>query len=196
MSNFLIWAPLWENRSSGFPTRSDTNQAVQPQKMARGLKFCISEVDGLYYLCSENKGDDQLRGTRSWSASLFSHMQKSGFLMTQFIFRYRGSSMGAYVLLTLLTAAKRATIAHLRANINLWGLFRCSRAANSTVSDPIWRKFKLTQNRMYEFITCKFKKYLINSNTKSGTINFLKTRWQLSPKSVVRSGRNSNSFKL
>ena len=25
----------------GFPTRSDTNRAVQPQKMARGLKFWI-----------------------------------------------------------------------------------------------------------------------------------------------------------
>ena len=28
-------------RSSGFPTRSDTNQAVQPHRMARGSKFCI-----------------------------------------------------------------------------------------------------------------------------------------------------------
>ena len=30
-----------ENLSSGLPTRSDTNQAVQPQRMARGLKFRI-----------------------------------------------------------------------------------------------------------------------------------------------------------
>ena len=30
-----------ENPSSGFPTRSDTNWAVQPQEMARGLKFRI-----------------------------------------------------------------------------------------------------------------------------------------------------------
>ena len=37
-----------------FPTRSDTNQAVQPKKMARGLKCRIYEVEGLYYLCSEN----------------------------------------------------------------------------------------------------------------------------------------------
>ena len=37
----LIWASLWQNRSSRFPTRSDTNRAVQPQKMARGLKFRI-----------------------------------------------------------------------------------------------------------------------------------------------------------
>ena len=30
--------------------------------MARGLKFHIKEVEELYYLCSENKGADQLRG--------------------------------------------------------------------------------------------------------------------------------------
>ena len=50
------------NRSSGFPTRSDTNRAVQPQKMARGLKFRTLEVEGLYYLYSQNKGADQLAG--------------------------------------------------------------------------------------------------------------------------------------
>ena len=31
--------------------------------MARGLKFRIYKVEGLYYLSSENKGADQLRGT-------------------------------------------------------------------------------------------------------------------------------------
>ena len=46
-----------------FPTCSDTNQAVQLQKMARGLKFRIYKVEGLYYPCSENKGADQLRVT-------------------------------------------------------------------------------------------------------------------------------------
>ena len=40
---------------------SDTNQAVQPQKIARGLKFRIQEVEGLYYPFSENEGADQLR---------------------------------------------------------------------------------------------------------------------------------------
>ena len=49
-------------RSSGFPTESDTNRAVLSQKMSRGLKFRIDEIEGLYYLCSENKGADQLRG--------------------------------------------------------------------------------------------------------------------------------------
>ena len=35
-----------------------TNQAVQLQKMARGLKFGTWKVEGLYYLCSENKDAD------------------------------------------------------------------------------------------------------------------------------------------
>ena len=46
------------NRSSGFPTRSDTNGAVQPQKMARGFKFRIEIEEGSYFPCSENKGAD------------------------------------------------------------------------------------------------------------------------------------------
>ena len=47
-----------------FLTRSDTNQAVQPMKMARGLKFSIKEVQVLYYPSRENKDADQLRGYR------------------------------------------------------------------------------------------------------------------------------------
>ena len=47
-----------------FPTWSDTNWAVQLQKMARGLKLRIWKVEELYYLCSENKGADQLLGYR------------------------------------------------------------------------------------------------------------------------------------
>ena len=39
-----------------FPTWYDTNQAVQLQKMARGLKFWVYKVEGFYYLCSENNG--------------------------------------------------------------------------------------------------------------------------------------------
>ena len=38
--------------------------AVQQQKMARGLKFRIKEVEGLQYLCNGNKSADQLRGYR------------------------------------------------------------------------------------------------------------------------------------
>ena len=40
---------------------SDTNRAVQPQKIARDMKFRIKEVEGLYYPCSENKGEADLR---------------------------------------------------------------------------------------------------------------------------------------
>ena len=47
-----------------FRTRSDTNQLVQLQQMARGLKFRNQKVEGWYYLCSENKVADQLRGYR------------------------------------------------------------------------------------------------------------------------------------
>ena len=47
-----------------FLTRSDTNQALQPLQMARGLKFWIKEVEVLYYPSSENKGADQLCGYR------------------------------------------------------------------------------------------------------------------------------------
>ena len=47
--------PSLENQSSGFPTRLNTNQAVQSQKMAKSLKFQIEEVEELYYPCHENK---------------------------------------------------------------------------------------------------------------------------------------------
>ena len=47
-----------------FPTWSDTNLAVQLQKMARGVKFWIKIEEGLHYLCSENEGTDQLHGYR------------------------------------------------------------------------------------------------------------------------------------
>ena len=49
-----------DKRSSGVPTRSDTNQSVQTQKQARSLKIRIEEDEGLYYPSSENKGAGQL----------------------------------------------------------------------------------------------------------------------------------------
>ena len=60
--------------SSGFQTRSNTNWDAQPQKMARDLKFRICEVEGLYYLCSENKGTDQV--TTSRSAPFLAHLSR------------------------------------------------------------------------------------------------------------------------
>ena len=46
-----------ENRSSGFPTRSDTNRFLQLEKIARCR---IYEEEELFYPCCENKGADQL----------------------------------------------------------------------------------------------------------------------------------------
>ena len=67
-----------------FPTRSDTNRAVQPQKIARGLKFRIKIQEGLYYPCSENKDADQLRGYREADLRLcFRICKKAGFFTTR-----------------------------------------------------------------------------------------------------------------
>ena len=41
--------------SSGFLTSSDTNLAIQAQKMARGVKFQIKEKEELYSGCSKTK---------------------------------------------------------------------------------------------------------------------------------------------
>ena len=40
------------------------NRTVWPQKMARGSKYRILEVEGSFYLCSEIKGAGQLCGCR------------------------------------------------------------------------------------------------------------------------------------
>ena len=45
----------------GVSARSDRNWPVQLQKMDISLKFRIKEEEELCYLCSKNKGADQLR---------------------------------------------------------------------------------------------------------------------------------------
>ena len=56
-----IRAASRENRSSGFPTRFDTNRPMQLQKMIRCLKSRNKEEgSGHCYAHSENKGADQL----------------------------------------------------------------------------------------------------------------------------------------
>ena len=55
-----FWMTLPEPVSCGFPTRSDTNQPVQSQKLAISLNVWIKQEEDLYYPCSENKGADQL----------------------------------------------------------------------------------------------------------------------------------------
>ena len=57
----MIGAATRENRSSGFPTRSDTNRPVQQQKQVKNLEFHIYEEEGLYDPYSENKCADRLR---------------------------------------------------------------------------------------------------------------------------------------
>ena len=54
MNSFMRKQTLWS------PNRSDTNRAVQAQKMARDRRFWINIVEEWYYPCSENKGADQL----------------------------------------------------------------------------------------------------------------------------------------
>ena len=66
-------------------TRSKTNQAAQPLEMARGLKFCIKEVEVLHYPSSENKGADQLRGDREADLRLCFRTRKT------LVFSRRGS---------------------------------------------------------------------------------------------------------
>ena len=113
-------ASLWENRSLGFPTRSDTNRAVQPQKMARGLKFRIYKVEGLYYLCSENKDADQLRSYcaadlclcfRIWK-SWFSHNAAHIDSRTQHIlsWRFGHESLSMTILPVLLIQEEQLTV--------------------------------------------------------------------------------------
>ena len=84
---------LPENLSLEFPTRSDTIQAVQQQKMARDLKFQVWEEEELYYLCSNKKGAYQLTEAdlifcRIWLVDLclcFRICKKQVFFTTQLI---------------------------------------------------------------------------------------------------------------
>ena len=56
-----LFEPVHEKINNlGFPTRSDTNLAVQLQNKARRLKLWTLVEEGLYYPCGENKGADQL----------------------------------------------------------------------------------------------------------------------------------------
>ena len=64
-------------------TRSDTNYAAQPLEMARGWIFRSSDVGSRgIVLSSENKGGDELHNYCAADLCLFSHMPKTGFLMT------------------------------------------------------------------------------------------------------------------
>ena len=53
---------------------------LQPQKIARRLKFWLKEVEDLYHLhvCSENKGFDLLHGYCAADLRLCFHICKKG----------------------------------------------------------------------------------------------------------------------
>ena len=59
-------------QTTWIPNRSKTTSLYSDRR----LKFWTSKEEELYSPCSENKVADQLR---SYSASLFSHMQNEGF---------------------------------------------------------------------------------------------------------------------
>ena len=61
--------PRHEKTNNVVSNKSDTNQSVQSQKMARSLKFWIEKVEEMYYPFSENKGADQLHSY--WEAGLY-----------------------------------------------------------------------------------------------------------------------------
>ena len=67
--------------SSVFLTKSNTNRAVQPHKIARDF-VSSGIILSMYLVCSENNGADQLCGYRTADLRpLCLHMQKAGFLI-------------------------------------------------------------------------------------------------------------------
>ena len=59
--SYVSWSLSWENLSSGFAIRWDSNRPTQLQKLARGLTFHIQKLEILYYLGSKQQ--------RCWSDS-------------------------------------------------------------------------------------------------------------------------------
>ena len=64
------------------PTWTDTNQAVQLQKMARDLKFRIKKVEGLYYVAETKALISFVVTAKLICVFVFACMQNVGFLMT------------------------------------------------------------------------------------------------------------------
>ena len=84
--------------------------------------------------------------------------------------------------------------------ISLWVFFRRSKAANSAALSLIWPNFKLLRDFMVVLVTCKNEEDPIkNESARVFTtlyINFSDAQWQITPESVVVSGRISYSLKL
>ena len=80
------WASTWQNLSSGFPTKWDSNQLAQLQRLARKLKFAHREPRYDTFQKANNKGADQTaRMRRLVCACVVCKPPKTGFLATRSI---------------------------------------------------------------------------------------------------------------
>ena len=92
MLDASVFEPRHEKSKFWFPTWSDTNQAVQLQKMARALKFWIKKVEGLYYLKAwSHRRTDMYRKENGLKYAEF------GYPVTKFISSVAQSSRDRYV---------------------------------------------------------------------------------------------------
>ena len=73
------------------------NRAIQLQKMAKGLKFRIKEVEGLNYPYGENKGADQLRGYREADVCLCFLMCKKPVFSQRGSFSFTMRSVSSFI---------------------------------------------------------------------------------------------------
>ena len=88
------------------PGLTQTGLYSLTQKLARGLKFRIYEVEELYYLCSENKSVDQLCGYNAPDQRLcfFRISKKQVFTLTQLTSVLMGKSFHSSFLLITFVA--------------------------------------------------------------------------------------------
>ena len=77
--------------------------------MAKGLKFLIQIEEGLYYLSSENKGADQLRGYREADLRLCFRICKNP------VFSRRGS----VIIISHIDATGNVTVYKINNNLHL-----------------------------------------------------------------------------
>ena len=83
VSHQLIWAATRQNRSLGFPNRSNTCSATED-----GQKLEISDLESrgiVLYMKPNQRCWSAVQLLCNWSAPFFTYMQNTGFLITQLI---------------------------------------------------------------------------------------------------------------
>ena len=84
----MIWSLTRENLSFGFPTKCDSNQPAQLQRLARKLKFRSSKSRYDTFQKANNKGADQtVRMGRLVCAFVVGTAPKTGFLALRPIYK-------------------------------------------------------------------------------------------------------------